>query len=122
MTSPFIGPSGEEIFELLGASAAIGSSSQLSLARIRLAPSCSIALHLHRESTEVFYGLLGSTEVEVKGERITLTPGLTAVVHPHVPHRIWNASRAVAQFLAMSTPAWSPLDVHPVRHELDKQP
>ena len=61
--------------------------------------------HLHPGQDEHFEVLEGELQVEVDGRPLTIRAGETLSIPRATPHRMWNASAAVARARWATTPA-----------------
>ena len=76
----------------------------VSIARVRVEPGITTALHRLRGITERYLILSGRGRVEVGGETRDVSPGDTVVIPPAAPQRITNTGGRDLAFLAVCTP------------------
>lgn len=107
---PLQTPTGEVIYELVGAAVGEGTDPGHSLARIVIPPGKSSSPHYHKISRETYYILEGRGEMEVDGKKYTLHPGQACLIEPGEVHQIFNQSLNDLVFLAVCVPAWVPED------------
>lgn len=80
-----------------------------SLAEARLAPGGVSLLH-RLKTSEVYYVLEGSGEMEIDGERTPVGPGQAVYIPPGSPQRIRNTGESELVFICIVDPAWRPQD------------
>jgi mannose-6-phosphate isomerase-like protein (cupin superfamily) len=104
-------PNGEEIYEMIGRSPAIGGTTHHSLVHVVIPPGKSSHAHFHEVSEETYYILKGVGLMRI-GEENTfrLHPGQACLIHPHESHQIFNEGAGDLEFLTVSAPAWTPDD------------
>ena len=107
---PLVTPTGEVIYELVGAGGGEASGPGHSLARILIPPEKSSAPHYHQISSETYYILEGQGAMKIDGEDYTLHPGQACLIEPGEVHQISNLGSADLVFLAVCVPAWVPED------------
>lgn len=79
-------------------------SDVLSVIQERMPPGTAEARHVHAASRQFFYGLTGTTTIEVNGARVELKPGDGLEIPPGVPHQVFNKSAGATEFLVVSHP------------------
>ena len=97
---------GEEVYELIGASA--GGSHTHSLAQIVIPPGKASLKHYHPVAEESYYILSGTARMEMDGEIAMLGPGDSVIILPNQVHQIVNAGPGDVTLLAVCVPAWTP--------------
>jgi len=109
--SPIIKTSGETVYELVGARADLGGTTQHSIAEIAISPRGSSVRHRHLHSEETYYVLSGRGRIEIDDQSIRVAPGDACLILPGEHHRIVNEEEVVdLVFLAVSAPPWCPED------------
>jgi mannose-6-phosphate isomerase-like protein (cupin superfamily) len=116
IAQPLRSSSGENVFELVGASVPSGLAQRHSLAYIVLPSGGRSSLHYHQTSEESYYILSGHAQVKIDGAIGTLSPGQACLIKPPSRHEISNAGDEDLVFLAVCTPAWVPTDSFPVEN------
>ena len=94
---------GSTIRELLGIPTAPVRNQ--SLAEATLEPGQKTERHYHAESEEIYYLVQGSGDMEVDGERRTVSPGDAILIPPGAWHRI-RAGGEQLRFLCCCSPAY----------------
>ena len=54
-------------------------------------------LHSHKVKKETFFVLTGIVELELDGEALTLSPGLSCTLKPGVNHKFWSNGGAIIE-------------------------
>jgi mannose-6-phosphate isomerase-like protein (cupin superfamily) len=103
---PFTTADGSTIRELLGLPTAPVRNQ--SLAEATLEPGQATQRHYHAEAEEVYYLVEGSGDMEVDGERRSVSPGDAILIPPGAWHQI-TAGAEQLRFLCCCAP--------PYRHE-----
>jgi mannose-6-phosphate isomerase-like protein (cupin superfamily) len=104
---PFTTADGSTIRELLGLpTAAVRNQS---LAEATLGPGQATEPHYHREAEEIYFLLDGTGEMEVGGERRTVSTGDAILIPPGAWHQIRATADHPLRFLCCCSP--------PYRHE-----
>ena len=103
---PFTTKDGSTIRELLGLTTAPVRSQ--SLAEATLEPGQATERHYHAETEEIYYLVEGSGEMELDGDRRTVSPGDAILIPPGAWHQI-TAGAERLRFLCCCAP--------PYRHE-----
>lgn len=62
--------------------------------------------HFHKRTTEIYHILEGEGTLEIAGEEIALSPGLTILIEPGTPHRGWGDFKTIV----VPVPAFDPDD------------
>jgi mannose-6-phosphate isomerase-like protein (cupin superfamily) len=105
---PFVNPTGEKVYELIGRTDEAGGSTKHSLAYMVIPPKCSSRLHYHPEDEETYYILKGQAKMVIDGKEHTVNPGDTVYISPPESHQIFNIGDTDLEFIAISAPAWQP--------------
>jgi len=105
---PLVTPTGEVIYELVGA--ASGDQANHSLAWILISPGKSSAPHYHKISQETYFILSGRGWMQVDGKEYVLGPNQACTIEPGEIHQIMNQGKEDLVFLAVCVPAWVPED------------
>ena len=108
ITDPFVTPSGEVIYELIGKGS--GRQPNHSLAQIVIPSGKSSEPHYHKVSQETYFILEGEGQMDVDGEKFTLKPGQACHIEPEEIHQIKNQGEDDLVFLAVCVPSWVPED------------
>ena len=103
-------PSGEEIYELIGRSPAIGGTIHHSLVHVVIPPGKSSHAHYHKVSEETYYILKGEGLMIVDAKEFRLQLGQACLIKPFEIHQIFNDREIDLEFLTVSAPAWTPDD------------
>jgi predicted cupin superfamily sugar epimerase/mannose-6-phosphate isomerase-like protein (cupin superfamily) len=101
---------GVSVRELIGRTASVVSSSNLSIARFDLTPGQGSGLSYSRRSEEAFVILSGSGHVRLGADERAVGPGSIVFIPALVPHVIDADPASALQFLAIETPAFTPED------------
>jgi mannose-6-phosphate isomerase-like protein (cupin superfamily) len=107
---PIRNPSGEVIYELIGAPEESGGSEKHSVALVTIPPGKSSAEHYHHVSEESYYILRGTARMVIDGQAFQLTPGQACLIQPLERHQIFNDGDDELEFIAVCAPAWTPDD------------
>ena len=99
-------PNGEEIYEMIGSSSAIGGTIRHSLVHVIIPPGKSSHAHYHEVSEETYYILKGVGLIIIDEKRYELHPGQACLIHTHEKHQIFNKGKVNLEFLTISAPAW----------------
>jgi mannose-6-phosphate isomerase-like protein (cupin superfamily) len=67
-------------------------------------PGTSEQNHFHAKARQFFFVLAGELRIEVEGKCEVLTCGAGLEIEPGKLHRVFNSSRNVVEFLAISSP------------------
>lgn len=114
MNTPLPSPSGEIVYELVGASPASGNARLQSLAVIVLPQGKCSSRHYHKHSEETYYILKGQARMNVDEREFVLNPGQALLIEAGEMHQIFcagdEANGQTLEFLAICSPAWSPDD------------
>ena len=106
-------PSGEHLYEMIGASRELGSASNQSLACSVIPPGKNSAAHYHKVSEETLYILQGSGRMQVDERTFTVETGDVIFLEPGEIHSLYNDSQTIElKQLAITAPPWSALDVY----------
>ncbi len=103
---PLHAPSGEIIYELVGASEATGGSKTHSVAVVIIPPGKSSDAHYHLVSEETYYILRGAARMVIDGHSFALRPGQVCLIRPGERHQIFNLGGEDLQFIAVCAPPW----------------
>lgn len=66
--------------------------------------------HYHKRTTEVYYVLEGSGQMELDGERFDISTGDSVLIKPGCRHRAIPAEGGVLRVLNCAIPAFDPAD------------
>jgi mannose-6-phosphate isomerase-like protein (cupin superfamily) len=114
ITQPLQSPSGENVYELIGASNQTGNATGHSLAYILITPGGKSSRHYHKYSEESYYILEGEACLMIDGQESRLPPGQACLILPPSIHEISNSGNVDLVFLAVCTPPWTPGDSYSV--------
>ena len=107
---PLMNPGGEEIYELIGPSPAVGGTIHHSLVHVVIPPRKSSHAHYHKVSEETYYILKGVGLMIIDAKMFQLQPGQACLIKPFEIHQIFNEEEDDLEFLTVSAPAWTPGD------------
>ena len=110
---PLHTPTGELIYELIGAAEVSGEAELHSLAQVVIPPGKTSPAHYHRVAEETYYVLRGEGRMEIEGKVFHLRPGQALLIEPGEVHRISNPGEEDFEFLAVCSPPWTPDDSYP---------
>ena len=77
-----------------------------SLAEALVEPGAITALHLHRETEELYFILEGSAQMTLGERQFAVSAGDTICIEPGTPHRIRNTGAGRLRILCSCTPAY----------------
>jgi len=80
-----------------------------SLAQARLNPGKTSLLH-RLKTSEVYYIISGTGEMEINGEKSVVGPGQAVYIPPGASQRIRNIGGDELVFICIVDPAWKPED------------
>jgi len=103
---PLYAPSGEIIYELVGATEATGSAEKHSVALVVIPPGKSSDAHYHLVSEETYYILRGAARMVIDERIFQLAPGQACLIQPGERHQIFNLGDEDLQFIAVCAPPW----------------
>lgn len=107
---PLRSPTGEIVYELIGASGATGRAEKHSVAHIIIPPAQSSARHHHLVSEETYYILRGTARMVIDDRTFRLLPGQACFIVPGEHHQIFNDGDEDLEFIAVCAPPWMPDD------------
>ncbi len=110
ISEPLRSPSGEKVYELIGASAQSGNALGHSLAYIVITPGGMSSCHYHKMSEESYYILKGEARITIDGQVFQLNVEQACLIQPPSRHEIFNPGKLDLVFLAVCTPPWTPSD------------
>ena len=64
--------------------------------------------HYHKQCTEVYLILEGTSQMELNGDAVEVSPGTVVYIEPHTRHRLW--SEKGVRTVVFGVPAWHPED------------
>ncbi|MBQ2959865.1 MAG: cupin domain-containing protein [Oscillospiraceae bacterium] len=105
---PFRSPTGERVYEMLGAPKHIGGANYHSFSHVVIPAGCSSRLHYHPIAEETYYILSGEGRMLVDDKELKLLPGDALLIHTLEKHQIFNDTDADLEFIAVCAPAWTP--------------
>ena len=108
ITRPFEGPTGEKVYEMLGAPEHIGGAKHHSFSHVVIEPHGASRPHWHPVAEETYYILKGEGRMIVDGREMLLRPGDALLILPPEVHQIFNDSDSALEFIAVCAPAWTP--------------
>ena len=108
VTKPFVGPTGERVYELVGRSADTGRVTMHSFAHDVISPGGYSKQHYHPEAEETYAILKGKGKMIIDGTAYLLAPGDILLVHPHERHQIFTEGNDDLEFYVVCAPAWEP--------------
>lgn len=77
---------------------------ELSIIQERMPPGTAEARHYHRSARQFFFVLAGTLTIELDGQLETLSAQQGLEIAPNTPHRVFNDSAEVVEFLVVSQP------------------
>lgn len=107
---PFITVDGSTIRSLLDRSNA--PVTHHSLAEATLEPGQATTRHHHKVSEEIYYLVEGTGEMDVDGERRTVTVGDAVLIPPGAWHQLTNTGGGPLRLLCTCAPAWQHDDTY----------
>src|SRR5215469_14227554 len=110
ISNPLMNPSGEEIYEMIGPSPAVGGTIHHSLVHVVIPPGKSSHAHYHKVSEETYYILKGEGLMNIDAKTFRLQPGQACLIKPFEIHQMFNEREDDLEFLTVSAPAWTPDD------------
>ena len=108
--APLRQPSGEIVYEMIGARPELGGAARHSVAEIVIPPGKSSLRHYHKVAEETFYILRGRARLRVDDTEFDLSPGNACLIEPSEMHQIFSVGDDDLAFLAVSSPPWVPDD------------
>ena len=105
---PFCSPTGERVYEMLGAPEHIGGANYHSFSHVVIPAGRSSRLHYHPIAEETYYILSGEGRMLVDDKELKLLPGDALLIHTLEKHQIFNDSDLDLEFIAVCAPAWTP--------------
>ena len=105
--TPLRTPSGEVIYELVGAAPETGGVKRHSVAVVVLPPHKSSDLHYHQVAEETYYMLHGTARMVIDGQVFPLHSGQACLIEPGERHQIFNDGDEELAFIAVCAPAWT---------------
>ncbi len=104
---PLVKPSGEVVYEFVGAPTSLGGAAHHSVAEIVIRPGGCSRPHAHLRSEETYYVLRGEGRLTIDGREHRVQPGDAVWIEPGERHQIVNDRHDDLVFLAVSAPPWS---------------
>jgi mannose-6-phosphate isomerase-like protein (cupin superfamily) len=104
--TPLYAPSGEIIYELIGATESTGGAVRHSVALVIIPPGKSSHAHYHRVSEETYYILCGAAQMVIDEHTFQLAPGQACLIRPGERHQIFNLGGEDLEFIAVCAPPW----------------
>ena len=114
ISQPLKSPSGENVYELIGASSQTGNAKGHSLAYIVIEPAGKSSQHFHKMSEESYYILEGEARLSIDGQETRLSAGQACLILPQSTHDITNVGSGNLVIIAVCTPPWEPGDSYMV--------
>ena len=105
---PFLSPTGERVYEMLGAPEHIGAAKYHSFSHVVIPSGCSSRPHYHPVAEETYYILSGEGRMLVDDRELKLLPGDALLIHTLEKHQIFNDSDTDLEFIAVCAPPWTP--------------
>ena len=106
--APYITKDGSTIRELMHPD--VHGNTQISLAEATVPPGKTTALHLHKESEEIYFILQGKGVMTLGKNKFSVALGDTICIAPKTPHQITNTEQFDLKFLCSCSPAYSHTD------------
>lgn len=110
ITVPFLAPSGEIIYEMIGNPKGIGGTIKHSFVHVTLPKGKSSHAHYHKVSEETYYILSGNARMVIDNHEFFLAPNQACLIMPNEEHQIFNEGESSLEFLTISAPAFNPED------------
>jgi mannose-6-phosphate isomerase-like protein (cupin superfamily) len=107
---PLETPTGEVIYELIGAPEASGGAQKHSVAAVVIPPGKSSERHYHLVAEETYFMLRGTARMIVDAQEFRLEAGEACLIEPGEQHQIWNTGGDDLEFIAVCAPPWVPED------------
>lgn len=82
-------------------------NSRQSLAEAVVPPGVKTALHLHKQSEEIYYIVAGEGAMTLGEDTFNVSVGDTICIHPNTPHRIFNFTQTDLKILCACSPAYA---------------
>jgi len=76
----------------------------LSIIHERMPPGTEEVRHYHQEAGQFFFNLIGTTTIEMDGNRFELKPFEGLEIPKQTPHQVFNRSDSDIEFLVISQP------------------
>ena len=105
---PFVSPTGEKIFELVGSSEGAGGSVKHSLAYGVVPAGGSSSLHYHPQDEETYYILKGTANMVIDSKEHQVGSGDAIFVQPMERHQIFATGSTDLEYIVVCAPAWQP--------------
>lgn len=105
---PFINPTGERIYEMIGIPEHLGGATKHSFGHVVIPPNCSSLPHYHPEAEETYYILKGKAKMMVNGTEYSLKTGDAVFIKPPEVHQIFAVGNEDLEFIVVCAPAWEP--------------
>jgi mannose-6-phosphate isomerase-like protein (cupin superfamily) len=105
---PFVNPTGERIYEMIGRQETLGGATKHSFGHVVIPPKCCSRPHYHPEAEETYAMLKGKAKMVIDDKEFILSPGDTVLVRPPEHHQIFNIGNRDLEFLCVCAPAWEP--------------
>lgn len=103
---PFINPTGEKIYEMIGRPGTLGGSRAHSFGHVVIPKGCSSRHHYHPVAEETYYLLAGRARMVVDDNEHILTPGDAVLIMPPEKHQIFSIGDDDLEFIVVCAPAW----------------
>lgn len=106
--SPFVNPTGERVYEMIGRPEGLGGATKHSVGHVVIPPNCGSRPHYHPEAEETYAMLKGRARMIINDQEFFLSPGDTVFVRPPEHHQIFTVGNRDLEFLVVCAPAWEP--------------
>jgi mannose-6-phosphate isomerase-like protein (cupin superfamily) len=83
-----------------------------SLAEATIPAHTITALHMHKQTEEIYYILSGCGEMTLGNEVFSVESGDSICIRPNTPHQIRNTGTTELKFLCACSPAYSHEDTY----------
>jgi len=108
VSQPFMSPTGEQVFEMIGRQPNLGGAKAHSLGHVVIPAGCRSRNHYHPVAEETYYILAGQARMVVDGKEVLLNSGDAILIMPTEKHQIFSVGVSDLEFLVTCAPAWDP--------------
>ena len=103
---PFISPTGEMIYEMIGIGEPLGNAIKHSVGHVVIPKGATNSLHYHPEAEETYYILKGKAKMVVDNKEFNLVAGDLLLIKQLEKHKIFQVGEDDLEFLVVCAPAW----------------
>jgi mannose-6-phosphate isomerase-like protein (cupin superfamily) len=105
---PFVNPTGERVYEMIGRPERLGGATKHSFGYAVIPPNCSSRPHFHPNAEETYYILKGNGRMIIDGAKYNVRPGDAILILPPENHQIFTDGDEDLEFIVVCAPAWEP--------------